>query len=63
MGINSIMGGFRRFLYRVQPVSHIRKRKARKEYQKRRKEYHAAAKEQEQSIRREMGYGEHEWSI
>ena len=62
MNIGNIMNNFKRLIFRVQPVSHIRKREARKQGQERRDQYHAV-ENQIKSTRREFGYNEHEWSI
>lgn len=53
--ITNVINGFKRLAYRVQPVSHIRKREARKEDQERRDQYHAF-EEQLKSARKKFGY-------
>ena len=58
----NIINSFKRLVYRVQPISHIRKRKARKQGQERRENYYAA-EDQIKSVRQEMGYSEHEWNV
>jgi hypothetical protein len=55
----NILGGIKRIAFRVQPISHIRKREARKQGQERRNQYYAF-ESQLKSVRKEFGYGE-EW--
>lgn len=56
----NILGGIKRIAFRVQPISHIRKRGARKEGQERRDQYYAF-ENQLKSARKEFGYGE--WRV
>lgn len=50
-----VLSGLKRLTYRIQPISHIRKRGARKQGQERRDQYYAF-EEQLKSTRREFGY-------
>ena len=57
-----IFNSIRRLAFRVQPVSHIRKRGNRKEEQERR-DQHYAFENQLRSVREKFGYSKKEWSV
>ena len=59
----NVINSFKRLAYRVQPISHIRKRGARKEGQERRDQYYAF-EEQLKSARKEFGYeSNRDWKL